>query len=250
MTRNTLTALSADLHWVQDWVYGFRVTTATDHDVRRPGQAPSRRELNKTRTRERLLEALREQLIKGDLDRMTVEAVAESAGVSRRTFFNYFPSLEDAIAEGVSAPIEGMTAAFAARPAHESPLDAFRAVLRETPVPRELLTWIAAARCAGRERHQLTVNFWGYHQQWLEHLLRDRFEDADELAVSSLAGTVMALFEAAERQWMRTVAGGPTAEIDDASEARFNALLLRALDHAAAGWATPVATTRSTHPSD
>jgi len=61
-------------------------------------------------------------------DRVTVEAIAEAAGVSPRTFFNYFPSKEDAIV-GVS-PSETIELLddLVARPEDEAPFDALRAM--------------------------------------------------------------------------------------------------------------------------
>ncbi|WP_161958507.1 TetR/AcrR family transcriptional regulator [Ornithinimicrobium cavernae] len=201
-----------------------------------PAPPAGRRERNKARTRERLLEALRSQLTEDGLELMTVEAVAEAAGVSRRTFFNYFPSLEAAVAEGMSVPIAGMTQAFVARPPDEAPLVAMERALEAAPVPRELLHWIAAVRCSGLERHAVAVNIWAYHQEWLERLLRERLKHADELAVTSLAGAVMAIFEAAERRWLQTT--GET--VDDEAAAEFNRLLRRGLQLAARGWTTEV----------
>lgn len=202
--------------------------------------APSRRELNKARTRERLLEALRAELSRGSLESMTVEEVAEAAGVSRRTFFNYFTSLEAALAEGMSVPIAGMTEAFTSRPPDEDPLVAMDRALQVAPIPRDLLSWIAAVKCSGLERHSVAVNVWAYHQVWFEELLRARLPHADDLAVTTLAGTVMAIFEATERHWMQTTVVDETVgAVDDAAAAEFNRLLRRGLQLAATGWAGP-----------
>lgn len=206
-----------------------------------PGEgevAPSRRELNKARTRERLLEALRAELAQGSLESMTVEDVADAAGVSRRTFFNYFASLEAALAEGMSVPIEGMTEAFRLRPVDEDPLVAMDRALQVAPIPRDLLAWIAAVKCSGLERHSVAVNVWAYHRVWFEGLLRERMPHADDLAVATLAGTVMAIFEAAEQHWMRSTG----AVVDEADAAQFNRLLRQGLQLAAAGWVIPVET--------
>ncbi|WP_162802129.1 TetR/AcrR family transcriptional regulator [Ornithinimicrobium murale] len=207
----------------------------SDHEEQEAGPVPGRRALNKARTRERLLEALRAQLTKGSLESMTVEEVAEAAGVSRRTFFNYFASLEAALAEGMSVPIAGIAEAFRARPLGEEPLVAMDAALQVAPIPRDLLSWIVAVKCSGLERHSVAVNVWTYHQEWFEGLLRERLPDAGELAVTTLAGAVMAIFEAAERHWMQT----PVGVVDDAAAADFNRLLRQGLQFAAEGWVTP-----------
>nr|WP_281497357.1 TetR/AcrR family transcriptional regulator [Ornithinimicrobium sp. F0845] len=179
-----------------------------------------------------MLEALRDQLGEDRLEGLTVESVAEAAGVSRRTFFNYFASLEAALAEGMSSPITTLTEAFAARPLDEPPLVAMQRTIEVSPVPHELLAWIAAVRCTGQERHGLALNIWSYHRDWLEGLLRDRVPEGDPLAASGLAGTVMAIFEAAERHWIQTAGD----VVDERSAAEFNRLLHRGLQFAATGW--------------
>jgi AcrR family transcriptional regulator len=62
-------------------------------------------------------------------ERVTVEAIADAAGVSPRTFFNYFSSKEDAIIGIASAQSSALLADLLARPDGEPPLDALRAVV-------------------------------------------------------------------------------------------------------------------------
>ena len=60
---------------------------------------------------------------------MTVEAIADAAGVSPRTFFNYFSSKEDAIVGIAPAQSSALLADLLARPEDEPPLGALRAVV-------------------------------------------------------------------------------------------------------------------------
>ncbi|HET6664862.1 MAG TPA: TetR family transcriptional regulator [Acidimicrobiales bacterium] len=62
-------------------------------------------------------------------ERVTVEAIADAAGVSPRTFFNYFSSKEDAIVGIAPAQSSALLADLLARPEDEPPLDALRAVV-------------------------------------------------------------------------------------------------------------------------
>src|SRR5690606_41191197 len=63
-------------------------------------------------------------------------------GVSRRTFFNYFPNIEAVVAAGLAEPLQRIAAALLGRPAAEEPLTAIAAVFREQPIPAEiLLSW-------------------------------------------------------------------------------------------------------------
>lgn len=191
----------------------------------------TRRELNKARTREALLDAVRSQLAQRGLTELNVEEIAEAADVSRRTFFNYFPSVEAALSEAISVPIAQLATMLGERPADEPPLVAVRRVVEESPLPQQMLHWVSNVRCAFTERQGFAVNVWAYHRELLEEILRERLGDDDALAVSSLAGTIMAVFEATERVWFT-----PDAEVDEAATARFNALLCRGLELAASGW--------------
>ena len=69
--------------------------------------SPSGIELRKRRTRRTLTKYARRLTIDHGLHGFTVEQVCELAGVSRRTFFNYFASKEEAIV----GPPDGLTQA-------------------------------------------------------------------------------------------------------------------------------------------
>jgi AcrR family transcriptional regulator len=86
------------------------------------------RERKKAETRQALMAAavrLAEDL---GPDRVTVEAIADAAGVSPRTFFNYFTSKEDAIVGVNPSETSDLLDDLAARPADESPLEALHAM--------------------------------------------------------------------------------------------------------------------------
>ena len=87
------------------------------------------RESKKARTRQSLHRSALELALELGPDQVTVDAIANRAGVSSRTFFNYFPSRESAMSVAdpdISARLADM---LLARPAHE-PIDvAVREVL-------------------------------------------------------------------------------------------------------------------------
>ncbi len=68
-----------------------------------PENAPSLRERKKAETWQAIHEAAANLALDEDTRHVTVEAIASEAGISPRTFFNYFASKEDAIL-GVRAP--------------------------------------------------------------------------------------------------------------------------------------------------
>ncbi|BAU85077.1 tetR family transcriptional regulator [Streptomyces laurentii] len=79
---------------------------------------PGLRERKKRATREALREAALRLAVERGPDRVRVEDIAEAAGVSPRTYNNYFASREQAIVSAVTADREArIAAAVAARPA-------------------------------------------------------------------------------------------------------------------------------------
>ena len=65
------------------------------------------------------------------LEELTVEAIAEGADISPRTFFNYFSHKEDALVTDAAAAATALHPEIIARPADESPLHAIRAMITE-----------------------------------------------------------------------------------------------------------------------
>ncbi|MGI5166503.1 TetR/AcrR family transcriptional regulator [Spirillospora sp. CA-253888] len=89
------------------------------------------RERKKAATRQALHDAALRLTLEHGLDRVTVEAIADAAGVSRRTFSNYFDGKEDALLYGDEERMRGLLAAFSARPAAETPWAALRGAVHQ-----------------------------------------------------------------------------------------------------------------------
>jgi AcrR family transcriptional regulator len=68
-------------------------------------------------------------------DGVTIEAIAAAAGVSPRTFFNYFASKDDAIVGIAPAEASGLVRDLADQPGDATPLDALRGMCMAA-VPR------------------------------------------------------------------------------------------------------------------
>ena len=84
--------------------------------------APSTlRQRKKEATRQALHEAVLRLAMERGLDAVTVDAVADEANVSRRTFFNYFTSKEDALLYGDRVHVGELLDTLRARPADEPP---------------------------------------------------------------------------------------------------------------------------------
>src|SRR5919206_78804 len=79
------------------------------------------RERKKVATREGLHEAAVQLAVEQGIDRVTVEAIADRAGVSRRTFSNYFASKEEALFHGDAERLGGVLDLVRAEPAELPP---------------------------------------------------------------------------------------------------------------------------------
>ena len=104
----------------------------TGADDRAVSVSEGLRERKKAETRRALSSAALRLADQLGPDGVTVEAIADAAGVSPRTFFNYFPSKEDAIVSVTSRRSSEMLADLVARPETEAPLDALRATALAT----------------------------------------------------------------------------------------------------------------------
>jgi AcrR family transcriptional regulator len=95
------------------------------------------RERKKAATRAALSRAAMRLAVQHGVDGVTVEAIAAAAGVSPRTFHNYFPGKEEAIVatltDGAQSVIEGLRD----RPEDEPVWDSLRLVLIEVLLPSE-----------------------------------------------------------------------------------------------------------------
>ncbi|KAK1178652.1 helix-turn-helix domain containing protein [Streptomyces sp. NBS 14/10] len=100
---------------------------------------PGLRERKKQATREALREAALRLALERGPDQVRVEDIAEAAGVSPRTYNNYFASREQAIVAAVTADREArIAAAIAARPAGVRLADAVtEAVIQQYTDPGE-----------------------------------------------------------------------------------------------------------------
>lgn len=94
-------------------------------------QPEGRREQNKRRTHEALIEAAGRLFQERGYEATTVRDIALAAGVGERTFFRYFPSKESLVLQQVRDLVPLLAAEIRDRPAAESPLAALRNAVLE-----------------------------------------------------------------------------------------------------------------------
>ncbi|TCR90932.1 TetR family transcriptional regulator [Rhizobium sp. BK376] len=85
-----------------------------DGDVRE-----GRRERKRRQTRERIEQAAMRLFLERGFEATTIEDITEAADVSKRSFFDYFPSKEEVVFAWQDAFADGLAAAISARPAGE-----------------------------------------------------------------------------------------------------------------------------------
>ncbi|MFB9166294.1 TetR/AcrR family transcriptional regulator [Arthrobacter psychrochitiniphilus] len=163
----------------------------------------SRRELNKAATREAIALAALDFLRSGDLNTFTVDDVAEAAGVSRRTFFNYFSSVEAAVASFTQNYLDQVIVELEARPAGEPLLESAQIALSALGNAHDL--GILAETFALTQDPQLSrfqLQAWDECSTKITQFARDRMPaGTDELFLFTLVGAVIGGGRAAFLVW-------------------------------------------------
>jgi len=176
--------------------------------------ATSLRERKKAATRLALHRAVVELAATKGLDAVTVDAVADHANVSRRTFSNYFANKEEALLYGERTRYERLLAALRARPESETP---WQALTRSVRVLVDALAeldpvWIAQMRVVRRHpslaAHQMALQSTVEKElvdAILERVRRQQASTdpvADAVRARVLAGTFLAAVRAAVATWV------------------------------------------------
>ena len=169
------------------------------------------RERKKQATREALREAALRLALEHGPDNVRVEDIAEAAGVSPRTYNNYFSSREQAIVGAATAEREArVAAAVAARPLDVRLADAvIEAVLKHYTDPGEhhrdallLITTHPALRDAFLVATSAV-------SEPLAAAIADRLDAPDELTAPVLATAVAAAIRVALEHWLQPPTGVP-----------------------------------------
>ncbi|GAA1338682.1 TetR/AcrR family transcriptional regulator [Saccharothrix algeriensis] len=191
------------------------------------GRPAGLRERKKLATRTALADAALRLCAERGVDGVTVEQVAHEAGVSLRTFFNYFSSKEEAVVAGDVATAEAFVLAFAARPAGEPVLEALRHALVDVVPERIDRTRLARLRALRRTPSLLPHVMAAFHAQ--ERALADAVADRvgtdpdTDLYPAMLAAAVMATLRVVVTRWLDTDDRRPLADLVDVLVERLDA---------------------------
>jgi AcrR family transcriptional regulator len=167
------------------------------------------RERKKLATRVALHEAALRLVAERGLEHVSVDAIAERADVSPRTFFNYFPSKDDAVLGLDPAATDRMTAQYLARPAGESPVQALRAVAAEQAAEMAEETELWPLRLRVIESHpallgRLAASFGQSERAMTAAIAVRTGTTPDDLYPQLLAGVSAAAIRSALHRWLAT----------------------------------------------
>lgn len=146
-------------------------------------------------------------------DGTTVDDIARAAGLSKRSFFRYFASKEDAVLGAVEVMGEQVAEEIRARPADEEPWECLRTVLgaweeriRASSEQLASLRLIESTPSLRARQHQKRDEA----RQAISDALRDRpGSTLDGFAADLLANAAGAALDTVTREWVRS---GGTAD--------------------------------------
>ncbi|MBP3042691.1 TetR/AcrR family transcriptional regulator [Arthrobacter jiangjiafuii] len=171
---------------------------------------PSRRELNKSATRLGIARATLELVRSNGPGNFTADDVAARAEVSRRTFFNYFPSIEAALTVAMEEFLDGVLGHFESRPAGEPIVESMLQALSQPADPDRLAVMAELYGLAEStpEMMRFHLEAWDRaERQIVGSIMARTGEPADSLYVTSLVGSVLSCGRSALAEWLRRTGG-------------------------------------------
>lgn len=173
----------------------------------------------KAATRQSLHEAALRLAMAHGLDGVTVEDIADEAGVSRRTFSNYFANKEDAILHAERERMRRLLSLIAARPADEAPWQALRNATADLYVDRVIPDpeWVEQLRML--RRHPSLLARQAADQMAVERdvagVLMERAQDIDRELARLMATTYLAASRTAGALWLESSGEKSLPELTD-----------------------------------
>jgi AcrR family transcriptional regulator len=164
------------------------------------------REIARDSIRDRLTQVVLEQVVEHGYDAVTLNSLADAAGVSRSTLLRYVGSKEDAVVGGVMAFGDHVAAALRGRPAAESAWVAVRRAL-DVVVDGHAHSGDHGLRITQTiyGNRALAGAMWLERSTWSERLrtaLSERHPDADPADLAALSFLAIAALDTATYAWL------------------------------------------------
>ncbi|MGW6057745.1 TetR family transcriptional regulator [Streptomyces sp. NPDC055189] len=146
-------------------------------------------------------------------DETTVEDIAHAAGLSKRSFFRYFPSKEDVVFGTVESMADEVADEVLGRPADEAPWDCLHQVLRawqqRIQASERQLAELTLIEATPSLRARLSQKRDAMRAQVAEALTRRPGAQLDPFTADVLTSAAAAALDAADRAWLHS---GGTAD--------------------------------------
>ncbi|WP_433711080.1 TetR family transcriptional regulator [Nocardia sp. CA-084685] len=166
------------------------------------------RERTRRAVRAEIAEVAIDLFTRQGFENTTVDQIASAAGMTKRSFFRYFPTKEDVVFDGVDLTGEDVVADIAARPTDEAPWDSLHHVLRtrqdEIHASEQVLTTLrlieATPALVGR-LHQRRAEW----RRRVSDALKTRpGAEIDAYTADLLTNAATAVLDAVSSHWVRS----------------------------------------------
>jgi AcrR family transcriptional regulator len=138
----------------------------------------------------------------------TVDQIARAAGLTKRSFFRYFPAKEDAVFAGIDVTGEQVVEDLRARPADEAPWQSLRTVLRESERQIHASGQAVASLRLIESTPALRARVHEKRAQWRQQVsaaLRERRgTDFDAFTADLLTNAATAALDTVSQEWLRS----------------------------------------------
>jgi AcrR family transcriptional regulator len=159
-------------------------------------ERPNLHKLRRTKTHEALRQAALKKFASEGFGNVTVEQLAQEAGVTERTFFRHFPSKEAVLFQDYDTQVEWLAEALAQRPRSESLFDAVKASIESFPHDLELVRQAALARAELITGDQVASHLRVVQASFasvITDFVKQRYPDVPNIdLVAEVAGAVLA----------------------------------------------------------
>lgn len=166
----------------------------------------SRRELNKLATKQAIVDAVAQLLAERGPSALTANEIADSAGISRRTLFNYFPTVDAIYSYPLHQLLDAMVESLAEPTEDTTLLGSILQGLKSDEVAQLLgqVAYFAVYLCVDESNlfHPANDNEWQQATNDLYSKVVARYPNVDSFAVRVLTHAVLGAGQAAFEEWL------------------------------------------------
>ncbi|WP_106396462.1 TetR family transcriptional regulator [Actinocorallia populi] len=186
---------------------------------RTKGTGSDLRQRTRRAVRAELAELAMAMFVERGYDQTTVDDIAAAAGLSKRSFFRYFPAKEDVVFDEVEEVADRVAADIRARSGDEPAWDCLHAVLRrwngEILDARRELTGLRLIESSPALRARLHHRRDELRVRVGEALLQREGSELDVFTADLLTAAAGAALDAADRAWLRSDGTADRGELVD-----------------------------------